>query len=57
MSWALFVEGDYDEVFVRWLLGTLHVEDPDKNYADAAHWDPAVPGLEPLRRFLLGLAG
>ena len=28
---------------------------PDKNYADAAHWDPAVPGLEPLRRFLRDL--
>ena len=28
---------------------------PDKNYADAAHWDPAVPSLEPLRRFLLDL--
>jgi 5S rRNA maturation endonuclease (ribonuclease M5) len=28
---------------------------PDKNYADAAHWDPAVPGLEPLRRFLIDL--
>ena len=28
---------------------------PRKNYADAAHWDPAVPGLEPLRRFLLDL--
>lgn len=27
MSWALFVEGDYDEVFVRWLLGFLEVED------------------------------
>ena len=28
---------------------------PNKNYADAAHWDPAVRGLEPLRRFLLDL--
>ena len=28
---------------------------PSKNYADAAHWDPAVPGLEPLRRFLRDL--
>ncbi len=28
---------------------------PDKNYADAIHWDPAVPGLEPLRRFLRNL--
>lgn len=28
---------------------------PDKNYADATHWDPAVPGLEPLRRFLRNL--
>ena len=28
---------------------------PEKNYADAAHWDPAVPGLEPLRRFLRDL--
>ena len=27
MSWALFVEGDYDEVFVRWLLGRLGVDD------------------------------
>ena len=27
MSWALFVEGDWDEVFVRWLLGFLDVED------------------------------
>ena len=27
MSWALFVEGDYDEMFVRWLLGFLGVED------------------------------
>ena len=27
MSWTLFVEGDYDEVFVRWLVGTLDVED------------------------------
>ena len=26
MSWALFVEGDWDEVFVRWLLGRLGVE-------------------------------
>ncbi len=28
---------------------------PDKNYADATHWDPSVPGLEPLRRFLRDL--
>ena len=28
---------------------------PVKNYADTAHWDPAVPGLEPLRRFLRDL--
>ena len=27
MSWALFVEGDWDEVFVRWLLEFLDVED------------------------------
>ena len=27
MSWALFVEGDYDEVFVRWLWGTLDSEE------------------------------
>ena len=31
MSWALFVEGDYDEVFVRWLLGALDVEDVQLN--------------------------
>lgn len=31
MSWALFVEGDYDEVFVRWLLGTLDIEDVQLN--------------------------
>ena len=27
MSWALFVEGNYDEAFVRWLLASLNVED------------------------------
>ena len=27
MSWTLFVEGDYDEAFVRWLLGSLDVAD------------------------------
>ena len=27
MSWALFVEGHYDEAFVRWLLDSLEVED------------------------------
>ena len=31
MSWALFVEGDYDEVFVRWLLGFLDVQDVQVN--------------------------
>ena len=27
MSWALFVEGDSDEAFVRWLLRRVGVDD------------------------------